>query len=75
MHLCLANTCLHFKGKTDCCLEVKTGGGWKLFFPGIMQEFSRMLLRPTPLQQPTRPVQLCLRTLRVAAPWMPGLVD
>ena len=45
--------------------KFKTGGGWKLFFPGIMQEFSRMLLRLTPRQQPTGPLQLRPRALRV----------
>ena len=39
-----------------------------------------MLLRPTPLQQPTGPLQLCLRALLVSArpllvsaPWMPDV--
>ena len=45
------------------------------FFPGHMQEFSRTLLRPTLLQQPTRPLHLCPRTLRAVAPWMPGMPD
>ena len=44
-------------------------------FPGIMQEYSRILFRPTPLQQPTRPLQLWPRALRVATPWSPGLLD
>ena len=52
-----------------------------------MQEYSRMLLRRTPLQQPTGPLQPCLRTLLasarlllmsarpllVATPWMPDV--
>ena len=56
-------------------------------FPGIMQEYSRMLLRPTPLQQPTGPLQPCLRALLVStrplpmsarpllvsSPWMPDV--
>ena len=55
--------------------RIKTGGGRKLIFPGIMQEYSRILFRPTPLQQPTRPLQLWPRALRVATPWSPGLLD
>ena len=55
--------------------ENKTGGGRKIPFPGIMQEYSRMLLRPTPLQQPTGPLQLWPRALRVATPWSLGLLD
>ena len=27
VHLCLANMCLHLKGRLDSCPEVKTGGG------------------------------------------------
>ena len=52
-----------------------------------MQEYSRMLLLPTPLQQPTGPLQPCLRALLVSArplimsarpllvsaPWMPDV--
>ena len=53
----------------------KTGGGWKLFFPGIMQGYSRMLSRPTPLQQPTGPLQLWPCALRVATPWSLGMLD
>ena len=34
-----------------------------------------MLLRPTPLQQPTRPLQLWPHALRVATPWSLGLLD
>ena len=34
-----------------------------------------MLLRPTPLQQPTRPLQLWPRALRVGTPWSLGLLD
>ena len=67
--------CLHFERKLDSCLEVKTGGGWKLNFPGVMQEFSRMLLRPTPLQQPTGPLQLRPRALGVATRLSAGLLD
>ena len=53
----------------------KRGGGWKLFFPGIMQGYSRMLSRPTPLQQPTGPLQLWPCALRVATPWSLGMLD
>ena len=55
--------------------RIKTGGGRKLLFPGIMQEYSRTLLRPTPLQQPTRPLQLWPRALCVTTPWSLGLLD
>ena len=34
-----------------------------------------MLLRPTPLQQPTGPLQLWPRALRVATPWSLGVLD
>ena len=68
---------LHLEGTPTSCLEVDTGGGWKLPFPGIVQEYSKMLLRLT-LQQPTGPLQPCLRTLLVSArpllvsaPWTP----
>ena len=44
-------------------------------FPGIIQEYNTMLLRPTPLQQLTRPLRLWPRALRVATPWSPGLLD
>ena len=54
--------------------ENKTGGGRKFTFSGKMQEYSRMLLRPTPLQQP-RPLQLWPRALRVATPWSLDLLD
>ena len=54
--------------------RIKTGGGRKCTFPGIMQEYSRMLLRHTPLHQP-RPLQLWPRALRVATPWSLGLLD
>ena len=38
-------------------------------FPSVVQEFSRMLLRPTPLQRPTKSLKLWPHALRVAAPW------
>ena len=53
----------------------KTGGGWILSFPGIKQEFSTILSRPTPLQQPTGPFLVLPRALRVAIPWSLGLLD
>ena len=40
-----------------------------------MQKFSRMMLRPTPLHQPTGPLQLRPRALRVATHWSLGLLD
>ena len=49
------------------CLEVETGGGRTFTFPGIIQGYSKTLLRPTPLQQPTGPLQPCLRVLLVSA--------
>ena len=52
---------------------IKTGGGRKFTSSGIMQEYSRKLLRPTPLQQP-RLLQVWSRTLRVATPWSLGLL-
>ena len=39
----------------------------KMYFPGMLQEYIRMLLRHTPLQQPTGPLQPCLRALLVSA--------
>ena len=70
---CLVGMCIHFEGETDSCLEVKADRLWKNIFPGLMQEFSWMLLSPTPLQQSTRPLQPWPRPLRLAAPWIPGL--
>ena len=37
------------QGTPASCLEVETGGGRKETFPDTMQEYSRMLSRPTPL--------------------------
>ena len=48
--------------------RIKTGGGRKLPFPGIMQEYRRMLLRPIPLQQPIGPLQLWPSAAREATP-------
>ena len=62
------------------CLEVETGGGRTFTFPGIIQGYSKTLLRPTPLQQPTGPLQPCIRALLVSdrpllvsAPWMTAM--
>ena len=67
VHLGLANICLHLESTPESCLEAETGGGRTFSFPGMMQENSKTLLRPTPLQQPTGPLQPCLRALLVAA--------
>ena len=71
VHLCLANMCLHFDSRPVSWLEVETGGGRKLPFPGIMQEYSKTLLRSAPLQRLTEPLQLCRRALFVSARPLP----
>ena len=87
VNLGLANICLHLESTPASCLEVETGRGRTFRFPGMMQENSKTLLRPTPLQQPTGPLQRCLRALLVSArlllvsarpllvsaPWMPAM--
>ena len=80
VHLGLVNICLHLESTPESGLEVETGGGRTFSFPGMMQENSKTLLRPTPLQQPTGPLQPCLRALLVSArpllvsaPWMPDV--
>ena len=55
--------------------RIKTGGGRKCTITGIMQVYSRILLRPTPPQQPTGLLQLWPRALRAATPWSLGLLD
>ena len=42
-------------------------GGRKITFPGILQEYSKTLLRLIPLQQRTGPLQPCLWALLVSA--------
>ena len=80
VHLGLANICLHLESTPANCLEVETGGGPTFTFPGLMQKNSKTLLRPTPLQQPTGPLQPCLlallvsaRPLLVSTAWMPDV--
>ena len=67
VHLGLVNICLHLESTPESGLEVETGGGRTFSFPGMMQENSKTLLRPTPLKQPTGPLQPCFRALLVSA--------
>ena len=80
VHFGLANTCLHLERTPSICLEVETGCGRTFTFLGMMQGNIKTLLRSTPLQQPTGPLQPCLRALLVSArpllvsaPWMPDV--
>ena len=63
------------RGRDELLPRGQDGPPLERYCLGLMQEFFRMLLIPTPIQQSTRPLHPWRRPLRVAAPWMPGLLD